>query len=413
MHRLVGWPAWLAGVLALCLPLVGCGHSNRATAGVADRTASVLGRPVAGVGTPPMGGGRTVGEFGKFGTGAGEFEEPFGIVADPRSGDVYVVDTKHARVEKFTGAGRFLLGWGWGVADGKTPAPQTCTKRCFPGLIGVGAGQFYFPEGIAIDNDRSSRSYGDLYVVEIGNHRVEKFSPTGKFLLMFGGGVNQTAHMHHQDGEEDICPVERGDVCGAGVEGANGGALEFAVEGSFIAVGSNGAVYVGQRDHVKIFSPEGVYRSQVTLIPRAVSREGREPGGVSALAVNAAGDMYVVRNHVVGVDEYSPSGTLLRTLEPGGAEPSYSEGPTPSLALDLAGNIFIDVFADEKHLVAEYSPSGVELASFDEGKKAPINIVHREDGLPGMAYDPKTTDLYLVNVAIPLERVRIVEPPRL
>jgi hypothetical protein len=406
MRAVVGW---LAGALALCLPmgmLEGCGSSSARGHAPRDRSEAVHVQSVAT---------DTVGEFGVRGTAAGDFAEPFGIAVDQRSGDVYVVDSDNERIEKFTSAGKFLLAWGWGVADGKSERLQTCSTTCFAGLRGTGAGQLRFAEGISVDNDPSSRSYGDVYVVEIENYRVEKFSPTGRLLLMFGGGVNQTARKDHNHAEENVCRVDSGDICSKGIEGPSGGQLEMAVEGSFIAVAHNGTVYIGQRNRVKAFSSEGIYEGQIPLTPEPKSSEGREAGGVSGLAVNASGDLYVIRHGIVGVDEYAPSGKLLRTLEPGG-EPAYPEGPTPSLALDPAGNVFIDVYSHYVHRIDEFSLSGAKLASFDEGQKALPGIADKEDGLPGMAYDPRTKKLYLVNADVNVspivERVRLVAPPQ-
>ncbi len=389
-------------MLALCLllgALAGCGSSA-----ARPDPRSVRGVPVD-----------TVGEFGSYGTGAGEFDEPFGIALDQRSDDVYVVDTKGWRIEKFTAAGAFLLAWGWGVADGRTQALQTCTERCFDGLEGTEAGQFRLPQGVAVDNDPSSPSRGDVYVVDVLNYRVEKFSPAGKFLLMFGGGVNQTAVTRHDHAEEDVCPVKPGDVCGKGTEASAGGALELRVDGSYIAVGANGSVYVGELNRVKMFSPEGAYQGQIALTPAPPPSESRETGGVSGLAVNAVGDLYVVRDGIVGVREYTPSGKLIRILEPGG-RPAFPEGPAPSLALDPAGNVFIDVYANYLHRIDEYSAGGAKIATFDTGVKAFPGIADKEDGLPGMVYDPHNERLYVVNADVNVKpliaRVRMVTPPR-
>jgi tripartite motif-containing protein 71 len=355
----------------------------------------------------------TVGEFASYGTAAGQLREPFGIAADQRTGDVYVVDTNNWRVEKFTSTGRFLMAWGWGVADGRTRAPQTCTRKCFPGIQGAGAGQLQFPEGIAIDEDPSSASYGDLYVADIDNVRVQKFSPAGRFVLMFGGGVNHAARARHNPVAEDVCPVNPGDVCGAGTEGTAGGQLQFAVEGSFIAVAPNATVWIGQRNRVKAFTPEGIYKTQIKLNPEPAG--GNEAGGVSGLAINTSGDLYVIRHGITGVNEYTSTGKLLRTLEQG-YDPAYDEGPTPTVTLDPAGNVFIDVYAHYQHRVDEYSPTGAKLASFDKGQKAPPAIADKEDGLPGMAYDEHTKQLYLVNADINLKpriaRIRAITPPQ-
>jgi hypothetical protein len=398
------------GLLTLCLllgALEGCGGASaRSDAGSRKHvTASPKLRE------PP----RTVGEFGHQGTDAAGLQEPFGIAVDQHNGDVYVVDSNHFRVEKFTSTGRFLLAWGWGVADGRTHKLQTCTRTCFAGVAGGGAGQFFFPEGVAVDNNPSSASYRDVYVVDLHNSFVSKFTRRGEFLLTFGGGVNRTAHRHHEHSREDVCPLNPGDVCGMGFEGATGAQLEFHVECSCIAVAPDGSVWVGQRNRVKVFSPEGVYRSQIKLVPDPEPAEGREFGGVSGLAINGSGELYVIRHNIVGVNEYAPSGELLRTLEPHG-EPAYPEGPNPSLALDPAGNVFIDVYANYTHRIDEFNASGTKIASFDKGQKAPPAIADKEDGLPGMAYNARTGNLYLVNADVNVrpivERVRIVKPPQ-
>ncbi len=408
MRILIRWSG-LASSLSLFLllgTLSGCGATTK------------RGRTSEGRLTPtrePKEPLRTVGEFGKQGTGAGEMQEPVGIAVDQRSGDVYVVDTLHVRIEKFTSTGTFLLAWGWGVADGRTRALQTCRKRCFAGLAGAGSGQLKFPEGIAVDNDPSSASHGDVYVVDIHNHRVEKFDPGGRFLLAFGGGVNQTARRAHRRTDEDRCPVRRDDTCGAGIKGARSAELELNVEGSYIAVAPHGIVYVGDHNRLRAFSPGGRSLSQIVLTPRAPPIEGSFVGAVSGLAIDGTGNFYVIRNSIIGVNEYAPSGKLLRTLERLG-KPAYPEGPTPALALDPAGNVYIDVYDNYTHRIDEFNSSGVRLASFDKGQKAPPGIADKEDGLPGMAYDSRTKDLYLlnadVNVTPVVERVRIVAPPR-
>ena len=344
-------------------------------------------------------------QFGGDGALAGEFVEPNGIAVDQQNGDVFVVDSNNRRVEKFSRDGVFLLAWGWVVADGKTHVLQTCDTRCFAGFEGAGAGQLSFAEGVAVDNDPLSPSHGDVYVVDIGNHRVEKFTPAGEFLLMFGGEVNETAHRNGERADEDLCPVDPGDKCKAGTVGPADGQFEFPVEGSFIAVGPDGTVYVGDRNRVQRFSPAGIYWSQVKLLPEPGVTGSDEVGGTSGLAVNATGDLYVIRNGIVGVDEYEPSGRLLRTLDEQG-EPAYPEGPTPTLTLDSAGDVFIDDEANGQHRIYEYDSMGARLASFDAGM---------EGGLHGIAFGDRSRELYVVdtnsNVRPVIARVRIVSPP--
>ena len=48
------------------------------------------------------------------------------------------------------------------------------------GSNGAGDGQFSGPHGIVVDAD------GNVYVVDTGNHRVQKFTSDGEFLLKWG-----------------------------------------------------------------------------------------------------------------------------------------------------------------------------------------------------------------------------------
>src|SRR5208337_1559642 len=48
------------------------------------------------------------------------------------------------------------------------------------GSVGTGNGQFDFPQGVAVD------SSGNVYVVDRGNSRIQKFSNTGTYITQWG-----------------------------------------------------------------------------------------------------------------------------------------------------------------------------------------------------------------------------------
>jgi hypothetical protein len=315
------------------------------------------------------------GSFGEEGSDAAQFDEPSGAAVDQASGDVYLVDRNNQRVEKFDAAGKFLAAWGWGVADGTTGALQACTTTCFGGIKGPGAGQFNSPEGVAVDNATNplDTSVGDVYVVDVRNHRVEKFSSSGAFLLMFGGEVNEAT-------KGDVCLA--GEKCEAGTAGTANGQFEIGGRaGDYIAVGSTGTVYVGDENRVQEFSPEGVYQSQLPL---------GGAGAVTALAVDSGGDLYVKSAELSGVQEYNSSGTLINTLDVGG-EPK-------ALALGPADELFVDDGEDFDHHLLEYNSSGKEVDSFDSGAKG---------GSRGVAFGDTAGVLYVLN----REAVRFFSPP--
>jgi hypothetical protein len=347
---------------------------------------------------------RALSQFGSYGPHAGQFVEPFGIAVQDDTSDLFVLDTNNHRIERFTKDGVFVLAWGWGVADGRTPTLQTCKKRCLPGISGAGSGQLAFAEGIAIDNNPVSISHNDVYIVDISNHRVERFSPNGRFMTTFGGGVNMSARARHDIGEEGRCPVRPGDRCGAGAVGRGRGQFEFPVEGAALAVGPGGIVYVGDRNRVEEFDARGIYRSQIPLLP-ALEGATAEVGGVSGLTVDSHGDIYVIRNRVSGVREYAPDGRLLRVFDDKG-EPAGPEGPTPAMTLDRSGDVFIDEYEHGRHQLVEYAADGLRLATFDGGN---------EDALHGLAYSDAAGRLYAVatnsNVRPLISLVRVLTPP--
>ena len=146
-------------------------------------------------------------KWGTQGNGPGQFSVPNYIAVDS-SGGVYVVDNGRNRIQMFTSDGAFIMQWGLYdsgdgqfrnpqgiaidsleqvyVADGynhriqkfqlANPCPvnmsQITSGVCFVtkwGTFGSGNGQFNLPYGIALD------SSGRVYVVDIGNQRIQVF----------------------------------------------------------------------------------------------------------------------------------------------------------------------------------------------------------------------------------------------
>jgi DNA-binding beta-propeller fold protein YncE len=323
----------------------------------------------------------TPARFGTEGTGAGQLSaEPQGIAVNQESGEVFVSDRENNRIDKFDAEGNFLLAFGWGVADGKSEELQTCTSVCFAGLEGSGTGEFghLSAEGIAVDNDPLSLSHGDIYVLDSANLRVQKFTPAGAFLTMFGGEVNATTKLN-------ICRASEAASCQAGVEGSGPGQFE-GLAGRAIAVDSTGIVYVGDRNRVQRFSEEGVQESEVE-IPGA--------GRIQNLVADSAKDIYLWGGLQEGVHKYDPTGTELGTPRDG-----VGVGEALAITIGPADELLVNDFKEAVHHIFGFNPEGEQLVSFDEGGL-------EQDGHRGIAYSEVTKALYILNKGT----VRIVTPP--
>jgi DNA-binding beta-propeller fold protein YncE len=100
-------------------------------------------------------------------------------VAVAPNGNVYVVDKGNHRVQYFTSEGSFLGEWGReGSGDGEFYSPGgLALSGGFLGTlgkVGSGPGEFREPEGVAIGTD------GTIYVADTGNDRIQYFRRVDK-----------------------------------------------------------------------------------------------------------------------------------------------------------------------------------------------------------------------------------------
>jgi sugar lactone lactonase YvrE len=143
--------------------------------------------------------------WGRRGVAQGRLQKPRALAIDGAD-HLYIVDMT-ARIQVFDTDGNYLRGWRTptcqngrpsGLSMGRdglllvadthyfrmlcyTPDGQLLADRTIGGTPGREPGQFGFVTDAAQD------SHGNIYIAEYGTHdRVQKFSPTGKFLLEWG-----------------------------------------------------------------------------------------------------------------------------------------------------------------------------------------------------------------------------------
>ena len=112
------------------------------------------------------------GSFGSPGSGPGQLGSPGGLAVNETTGDIYYLDKANNRVEVFNSTGSKFEGEfnGSGLGLGLFGSGQLLNEGKAAGSGGlageVPSGRFDELEGIAVDNDPSSPSFGDVYVAD-------------------------------------------------------------------------------------------------------------------------------------------------------------------------------------------------------------------------------------------------------
>ena len=222
----------------------------------------------------------------KFATGGSSFGAvvaPSGVAVDRATGDIFVSDGFSERtsgiVQKFNASGAFQLAWG---------------------TAGSGNGQFLNGAGgVAVD------SSGNVYVTDLGNHRIEKFTSGGSFIMSWGSS-------------------------------GTGNGQFSAPEGIAIDLSDN--VYVADTGNHRIqkFNTSGTF---VTKWGTNGTGDGQfdTPWGVS---VDGLGDVFVADTNNNRIQKFSPTGTFISSCGTSGTGNGEFSGPQ-DVGADSSGNYYV------------------------------------------------------------------------
>jgi sugar lactone lactonase YvrE len=205
---------------------------------------------------------------------------------------------------------------------------------------------FNNPDGIAVD------SQGNLYVMDSGNTRIQKFDGDGNFILMWGNKGNN-------DGEFDCSPFCMLAIDGLGnvyvTDNNNSRIQKFDSNGKFlmkwgslgsedgqfdvpfgIAVDRQGNVYVGDVGNARIqkFDSNGIFLMKW-------GSQGYEDGQFSAdladIAVDSKGNIYVT-DRSNGIYQFDENGQYLTRFTACGDENIVVSAT--GVAVDLEDNVY-------------------------------------------------------------------------
>jgi sugar lactone lactonase YvrE len=213
---------------------------------------------------------------------------PNDMALDPQ-GRLWVADTHNGRFAIFMPDGTFVETWGVkGEGDGEFNLQRA---------NGDGYG------GIAFAPD------GSFYVLDVGNRRVQRFSPEREFIGSWGGFGTEPGQY--------IDPLA-------------------------IEVTDDGTVYVldDVRDVVERYDPEGSPLGTIDAHPNG-------PGGpntANLMTVDAAGNVYVNSCCSEGnfVEKLEPDGDLAWIVDSTGDDLAFADQPA-GIAVDADGRVFVSV----------------------------------------------------------------------
>jgi len=170
-------------------------------------------------------------------------------VAIDKDDNVYVFTRAEPPVQVYDPSGKYLRGWGKGIKSA---------------------------HHIKIDHD------GFVWIADVGNHVVEKYTPQGKLLMTIGQKGSAGRDTKHLNRPCDMAVAPNGDVYVADGYG-NARVIVFDKTGKFvrewgelghgpsqfsivhaIALDSKGRVYVADRNNVRVqvFDPQGKFLAE-------------------------------------------------------------------------------------------------------------------------------------------------------
>jgi len=212
------------------------------------------------------------------------------------------------------------------------------------GILGRADGQFNYPYGIAIDNADS------VFVADCRNHRIQKFDSDGTFLSTWGSRGNGDGELNSPNGltiddEGNIYVTDKhrisrftlgGDFISAwGSEGSQNGKFKSP---SGITVDHSGNVYVADSGNHRIqkFSSNGEF---LEAWGEAGGADGqfRLPTDV---AIDNNDNLFVTDTRNRRIQKFDRHGKFLRAWGTTGNELGQFMSPR-GLALDAAGDVYV------------------------------------------------------------------------
>jgi tripartite motif-containing protein 71 len=247
---------------------------------------------------------------GSQGSAAGQLKNPTAMAVDSKN-NLWVSDSGNTRIVEFNEKGEFVLTFGTNVnatkvsAGGSEAEKNLCTAAsgnvCRAANTGSLPGQLSGPRGIAVT------AGGNIWVVDAGNSRLQKFSPTGAVLNTISG------------------------------EGTEPGKLKAPTS---ITVAPDGSIWVADTGNNRIEQ----WSSSLAFV-RAVGKEGTGGGefkSPAAIEADSSGTIWVGDKGNNRVEQFDEVGSYVGSFgSPGAGTGQFAMASPMGIALDNKGSIWI------------------------------------------------------------------------
>jgi predicted membrane-bound mannosyltransferase/sugar lactone lactonase YvrE len=273
--------------------------------------------------------------LGGSGSQPGQFQAPHALALAP-DGSLYAADTGNNRIQHLGLDGKSLGVWGSFADVNQGEAP---------------GGTFNQPWGVAVAPD------GSVYVSDTWNHRVQHFSPEGKFLNMWGhmgqGGAPEEFY-----GPRGIAVDRSGDVYVADtgnkrvvvfnasgapktVIGGGTGPVQFN-EPVGIALDARGNIYVADtwNQRVQVLAPADGGQYSVKTVWAVDGWYGQGIDNKPFLAVDSQLNTYVTDPEACRVLEFSSAGGPIHVWNACSNAASSTTLPS-GIAVDPGGGVWL------------------------------------------------------------------------
>ena len=235
------------------------------------------------------------------------------------------------------------------------------------GSFGSGDGQFLNPSGVATD------AFGNVYVSDRANFRIQKFSGTGTYLTQWGSHGSGNGQFNNAYG---VATDVAGDVYVADTD--NNRIQKFTGSGTYltqwgspgsgdgqfsgpygVATDAAGDVYVTDTSNNRIqkFTGSGTYVTQWATFDSG-DMLVLQPYGV---ATDALGNVYVALYFAARIQKFTSTGTYLGQWGTYGIGDGEFRNPS-DVATDTAGNVYVG--DQSNHRIQKLTGNGTYLTQW-------------------------------------------------